>query len=75
LPAFALKRRMIYRLSRQASAQIDEIIRYTDKFFGPLQTEEYIDGLYYSFDLLTDSPKFGRDWRQGKRRYIYRYYG
>ena len=63
---------MDYRLSRQASAQIDEIIRYTDTHFGPLQTAEYIDGLYYSFELLTDNPQLGRIWREAKRRYIYR---
>ena len=63
---------MDYRLSRQASAQIDEIIRYTDKHFGSLQTAEYNDGLYYSFELLTDIPRLGRTWREAKRRYIYR---
>ena len=70
--AFEPKRSVDYKLSRQVSAQIDEIIRYTDRNFGPLQTREYIDGLYYSFELLTDNPRLGRNWREGKRRYIYR---
>ena len=63
---------MDYALTRQAKADIKEIIRYTDQNFGTAQTEEYLDGLYYSFDLLTDNPKLGREWSNGKRRYIYR---
>lgn len=63
---------MGYRLTRQARANIKEIIRYTDRHFGPAQTEEYLNGLYYSFDLLADNPKLGREWTGGKRRYIYR---
>lgn len=63
---------MDYKLSRLARANIKEIIRYTDQNFGPSQTREYLDGLYYSFDLLVDNPKLGREWSQGKRRYIYR---
>lgn len=63
---------MRYDLSRRASAQIDEIIRYTDLNFGHRQTDEYINGLYYSLDLLTDNPRMGREWATGKRRYIYR---
>ena len=61
---------MDYKLSRLARANIKEIIRYTDQNFGPSQTREYLDGLYYSFDLLVDNPKLGREWSQGKRRYI-----
>lgn len=63
---------MIYELSRRASAEIDDIIRYTDEHFGRAQTAEYIQGLYYSFRLLADNPRLGKDWAQGKRRYIYR---
>lgn len=63
---------MIYKLSRKASKQIDAIIRHTDTHFGTQQTEEYLDGLYYSFELLSENPKMGREWQQGKRRYIYR---
>jgi toxin ParE1/3/4 len=63
---------MIYALSHQAKADIKAIIRYTDRHFGPAQTEEYIDGLFYSFELLTDNPRMGREWDGEKRRYIYR---
>ena len=63
---------MKYVLSRVASAQIDEIIRYTDTYFGPLQTEEYISGLYHSLELLADNPRMGRRWGETRRRYIFR---
>lgn len=61
-----------YRLTKQAERSIKEIIRYTDQYFGSPQTDEYLDGLYYSFDLLADNPKLGHMWDKGRRRYIYR---
>lgn len=63
---------MRYELSRQASAEIDAIIEYTDAYFGPAQTEDYLRGLYRSFELLSDNPKMGQEWAQGRRCYIYR---
>ena len=63
---------MIFELSNRAKADIMEIVRYTLENFGSAQAEEYIDGLYYSFELLTDNPKLGREWKTGRRRYIYR---
>lgn len=63
---------MKYELSLKAIDDIEEIIRYTDEHFGHAQTNEYISGLFYSFDLLTDNPRLGREWKSGKRRYIYR---
>ncbi len=63
---------MIYELSHQAQADIEEIIRYTDNNFGPAQTDQYIEGLYYSFELLTDNPRMGHTRKGEKRRYIYR---
>ena len=68
----SVPRRMRVKLSRRASAQIDAIIRYTDTHFGERQTAEYIDGLYYSFELLSDNPRMGREWASGRRRYLYR---
>ncbi|WP_339854313.1 type II toxin-antitoxin system RelE/ParE family toxin [uncultured Nisaea sp.] len=61
-----------YRITGQARAEIKEIIRYTDRNFGSAQTQEYLDGLFYSFELLADNPELGRVWAAGKRRYIYR---
>ena len=63
---------MIYELSRKALRQIEEIIRYTDENSGGPQTEEYISGLYHSFDILSDNPKMGRQYNDRRRRYIYR---
>ena len=63
---------MRYRLSRQAAKKIDEIIEYTDTNFGQAQTEEYVGGLTYSFDLLCDNPQLGRLWERHRRCYIYR---
>jgi toxin ParE1/3/4 len=61
-----------FALSKQAQSDIRDIIRYTAEHFGGAQAEEYIDGLYRSFELLADNPKMGREWRAGRRRYIYR---
>lgn len=67
---------MSYQLSEQARADIKEIIRYTIKHFGDQQADEYADGLFYSFDLLTDNPRMGRavlrDLSGDLRRYTYR---
>jgi len=63
---------MRFKLSRLARANIKDIARYTDRHFGAAQTQEYLDGLYYSFELLEDNPKLGREWAEGKRRYVYR---
>ncbi|WP_298987413.1 type II toxin-antitoxin system RelE/ParE family toxin [uncultured Roseibium sp.] len=67
---------MIYELSEQARADIKEIIRYTIENFGTDQADEYTDGLFYSFDLLTDNPRLGksvlRELGGNVRRYTYR---
>ena len=63
---------MRFVLSRRASVRIDEIIRYTDDHFGPVQTETYLEGLYTAFQTLTEHPRLGREWAKEKRRYQYR---
>ena len=63
---------MTYRLTRQAQFDIKGIYRYTVEFFGNAQAREYLDGLEYSFELLTDNPKLGRLWDGKGRRYIYK---
>ena len=63
---------MIYRLTRQAQSDIKEIYLYTVEYFGEGQAREYLDGLEYSFDLLTDNPNLGRLWDGKGRRYIYK---
>ena len=63
---------MTYRLTRQAQSDIKAIYRYTVEFFGEGQAQEYLEGLDYSFDLLTDNPKIGRAIDGKRRRYVYR---
>ncbi|MBI1252374.1 MAG: hypothetical protein GC189_12990 [Alphaproteobacteria bacterium] len=63
---------MIWTLSRKASDDIDSIIRCTDAHFGAQLTEDYLGGLYNSFDLLADNPRMGRAWSSARRCYIYR---
>jgi toxin ParE1/3/4 len=63
---------MRWVLSKRASAEIDAIIRYTDAHFGAAQTEDYVGGLYQSFELLADNPRMGRAWLGERRCYIYR---
>lgn len=63
---------MSFELSQRARADIKNIAHYTLENFGLSQAEEYLDGLYRSFELLADNPKLGREWTSGRRRYIYR---
>ena len=55
---------------------LNAIIRYTIDYFSTEQADEYADGLYYSFDLLTDNPKMGKGVQSDRsgnlRRYTYR---
>lgn len=67
---------MKYELSEQARQDIKDIVQYTIERFGVQQADEYADGLFYSFDLLTDNPRMGkavlRQLGSDVRRYLYR---
>ncbi len=63
---------MTYRLTRQARSDIKAIYHYTVEYFGEGQAEEYLGGLEYSFDLLTDNPNLGRAFEGNIRRYVYK---
>ena len=63
---------MTLRLTRQAKSDLKAIYHYTVENFGEGQAREYLDGLDYSFDLLTDNPKMGRLFDESIRRYIYK---
>jgi plasmid stabilization system protein ParE len=63
---------MTLELSKRARSDIKNITRYTLESFGLAKADEYLDGLYKLFDLLTDNPKFGREWAGGGRRCVYR---
>lgn len=49
---------MTFRLTWQGQSDIKEIYRYTVEYFGEDQAREYLDGLEYSFDLLTETPNW-----------------
>jgi toxin ParE1/3/4 len=61
-----------YELSARARADVKAIIAYTLEHFGDAQTDDYLEGLYYSFDLLTDNPQLGRRLEGDVRYYVYR---
>ncbi len=63
---------MRYELSERARADIFDIAAYSLEHFGRRQAEEYLSGLYYSFDLLMDNPRLGRVFDQRVRCYVYR---
>lgn len=63
---------MILKLSPVALSQIEDIIEFTDQYFGEAQTQTYVGGLYYTFDLLLDNPDMGIRWEGNRRRYTYR---
>jgi len=49
-----------YRLSRQASADLEEIAEYTIERFGIEQARRYRDGLKTCFNQLANNPALGR---------------
>jgi ParE toxin of type II toxin-antitoxin system, parDE len=61
---------MTFEFSKRARSDIKNITRYTLENFGLAKADEYLDGLYKLFDLLTDNPKFGREWAGGGRRCV-----
>lgn len=63
---------MIYELSQLAISQIEDIIHFMDKNFGTMQTEEYINGLYYSFELFADNPSTEYVFEEQWQHYVYR---
>ncbi|MEM6413296.1 MAG: type II toxin-antitoxin system RelE/ParE family toxin [Pseudomonadota bacterium] len=60
-------------LSQRALDDIKDIARYTIENFGRAQADEYLGGLYHSFDILGDNSKIGQVIPETTvRRYIYR---
>lgn len=51
---------MRFELSERAAQDIRAIIRYTLEHFGRAQMDDYVGGLYASFELLGDNPLIGR---------------
>lgn len=61
-----------YKLSRLASADLEEIAEYTIESFGIEQARRYRDGLKICFDQLANNPALGKRSEQlmrGLRRF------
>ena len=61
-----------YKLSRLASADLEEIAEYTIERFGIEQARRYRDGLKTCFDQLANNPALGKRSEQlmrGLRRF------
>lgn len=50
---------MRFELSEAAIDDIRDIIAYGLERFGRYQTDQYVDGLFFLFDILTDNPRMG----------------
>ena len=53
-----------YRLSKLASADLEEIAEFTIERFGIEQARRYRDSLKTCFDQLADNPALGRSVEQ-----------
>ena len=63
---------MIYRLTRQAKADIQDIDRYTVETFGYVPSDLYLGGLDYVFELLCENPKLGKKVQGKVHRTLYK---
>jgi toxin ParE1/3/4 len=64
----------IVRYSRKADQELDEIVAFTQKRWGQLQAEEYLDGLVDTSYVLAKHPSLGRPYSGKKptwRRFEY----
>lgn len=48
-----------YTLSKSSANDLKEIIRYSLQNFGKIQTDQYLNGLEESLDLLASNPNLG----------------
>lgn len=64
-----------YKLSKYAVRHLAEIVEYTDRTFGSLQTDAYVAGLEQSFSTVAAFPAMGvsaSNLRRGWRRHRYK---
>jgi toxin ParE1/3/4 len=64
----------MYRLSKAAAQDIEDILRQSLAEFGLAQTEDYLQSLTQCLGLLGENPKMGNaveDIRPGYRRFIH----
>lgn len=50
----------VYRLSRKAASDIEDIYTYTIEQHGLAAARKYLDGLHSCFELLAEYPMLGR---------------
>ncbi len=48
-----------YKLSKQADADLEGIIEYTDDKHGPYQAVQYVAGLEKCFETIASNPGIG----------------
>lgn len=50
---------MKYQLTQEAAKDVEEILAYSSKIFGVVQTESYFVALKECIELLADNPEIG----------------
>lgn len=63
---------MKYQLSKRADKDLDQITIRSITDFGLAQTQIYMGGLDYLFELLAEHPEMGGLWSGKVRRHPYR---
>ncbi len=60
-----------YILSRKAAQDIQQITQQSIADFGRLQTDDYMDGMGHSLDIVADSPDIGLSFIHSRSQRIY----
>ncbi len=62
-----------YKLSKQAAADLESIMEYTDDMHGPYQTVKYAEGLEKCFETIASNPAIGMQSEDypGYRRFLH----
>ena len=61
----------MYRLSRRAEVDLQDIYRYTVEAFGRPQAQKYLFELDSVFELLGDHPNIGRGYEVGTHQFVH----
>lgn len=65
----------MYKLSRAAAQDIEDLLTHSVAEFGLSQTEDYVSSLTHCLQLLAENPELGRpvdDIRPGYRRFSHK---
>ena len=63
---------MNYQLSKRADKDLDTLTAHSIQEFGLAQTQVYLGGLDYLFELSCDTPMMWTVWKGDIRRHPYR---